>query len=214
MKFIAALIFAVAALAQTRVDVARQTDLQRLSVAITAPNTLTIAGGCSVANPCSVRFGSQVLRVTASATVTLQAVPTVGGMAYIFLGNDGRFYVFDTLSLPPMLIGAMTAPSGQFPSDCIPLADWAASEGRWGTGRNLLTVFNTQNTIAPGTGIVIADAAGRLQISADTSVVAVRVQAPLKSTSTCVEGNYAADGGFFYQCVAVNTWLRTALSTW
>ncbi len=40
------------------------------------------------------------------------------------------------------------------------------------------------------------------------------VGAPAATTSAGTAGQVAYDTGFFYVCIATNTWRRTALSTW
>lgn len=42
----------------------------------------------------------------------------------------------------------------------------------------------------------------------------LRVAAPATASSTGVAGTIAYDSNYFYQCVATDTWKRTALSTW
>jgi len=42
----------------------------------------------------------------------------------------------------------------------------------------------------------------------------LRVAAPASASSTGVAGTIAYDSNYFYQCVATDTWKRTALSTW
>ena len=184
------------------------------------PNQLSIASACTSVTPCNVRFGASTFKVTSPATLTVPSGAAVGGMAYIYIASsDGSINVWTTITG-----GAVTCSSpcnvlsniSQFPSDSIPVATWSASAGRWDAqgGTDLRAFLSNRSSITSGTGIVVADAQGRFVVSADTSVIGVRVAVPPTAASACVQGNYAADASFFYQCVATNTWLRVALATW
>jgi hypothetical protein len=48
----------------------------------------------------------------------------------------------------------------------------------------------------------------------DTTVVPLRVAVPPTSNSACVTNQYAISSAYLYQCVAPNTWVRTALTSW
>jgi hypothetical protein len=43
--------------------------------------------------------------------------------------------------------------------------------------------------------------------------VVTRVAVPATSTSACTTGQEAASSTYFYVCVAANTWMRAALSS-
>jgi hypothetical protein len=40
------------------------------------------------------------------------------------------------------------------------------------------------------------------------------VNAPLAPTSTCNQGQWSIADGWFYSCIASNTWQRASLATW
>jgi len=61
------------------------------------------------------------------------------------------------------------------------------------------------NCVAWGDGFTETDGGGPC---------AIRVNAPASAGSSCTVGQYAATSAFFYVCVANNTWVRAALSTW
>ena len=60
--------------------------ISTLGVALTSSTVLTIGGGCSVAAPCNVRFGSTVWSIQSAATAT---VASGTGTAFILCGPDG-----------------------------------------------------------------------------------------------------------------------------
>jgi hypothetical protein len=41
-----------------------------------------------------------------------------------------------------------------------------------------------------------------------------KVAVPSNSASLCTPGQWAADASFHYDCIATNTWVRSAESTW
>lgn len=51
-------------------------------------------------------------------------------------------------------------------------------------------------------------------IQTDPAVVQWRVAVPSTSVDTCVQGSYAVDVNFRYECVAANTWMRIPMSHW
>jgi hypothetical protein len=94
------------------------------------------------------------------------------------------------------------------------LFTWSATGGAWdSTGGLDLRAFLSTRSVIAGTGLITADVSGQTVVSADTSVVGVRVAAPASSTATCVQGNYAADATYFYQCLSANSWVRVLWST-
>lgn len=54
--------------------------------------------------------------------------------------------------------------------------------------------------------------AGRLKVNGN--IVAERVLVPATATSTGKVGQYATDASFHYDCIAANTWVRSAAATW
>ncbi len=69
--------------------------------------------------------------------------------------------------------------------------------------------------IVPGIGIGIVESPeSPTTVFIDSTVVPVRMAVPLSSSAQGNVGNIAFDNSFFYICIATNTWLRAALSTW
>lgn len=192
-------------------------SLTDLTVALSSANTLSVASACTSTAPCNVRFGGNTFRISAPASVTVPSGTNVAGMVFIYVSAGGVITAFTTISQGVTCSGcAVVTNISQFPSDSIPLATWTASAGFWDTqgGTDLRAFLSNRSSILAGTGVVIADSPGQIVVSADTSVIGVRMTVPVNAGDTCVQGNYAADGSFFYQCVATNTWLRVALTTW
>lgn len=192
--------------------------LTDLAVMLSAsPNTLTIASSCSTSAPCNIRFGGNTFKVSAPASVTVPSGANVAGMVYIYVSSGGAITAFTTISQGLTCSGcAVVGNVSQFPSDSIPLATWTASAGFWDAqgGTDLRAFLSNRSSILAGMGVVVADGPGQIVLSADTSVIGLRVAIPANAVGACAQGNYAADTSFFYQCVATNTWLRVALATW
>lgn len=197
------------------VPVTSTSALTDLVVATTGSSqTLSIASSCSTSSPCNVRFGAITTTVRSAATVSVPSGINVAGVAFIYISSAGAITVGSSnLALTCTGCSAVTGIT-QFPSDSIPLFTWSATAGAWDANGGLdLRAFLSNKSITAGTGIVSADVAGQTVISADTSVVGVRVAAPSTSIGTCVTGNYAVDTTYFYQCLSTNIWVRVAWST-
>lgn len=197
--------------------------LTDLSVTLNAstPNQLTIGSGCAVSAPCNVRFGGSTTPISTSTTLTLSSGANVGGMARIFVSSLGTITVLSSLTGGGVITcnGCTvftTSQTPQFPSDCIPLATWTAFAGVWDPtgGTDVRAFLSNRSSVTPGSGITIADAPGNIVVSVDSTQIGLRVAPPATAAAACVEGVYATDSAFFYQCVATNTWLRVALATW
>jgi hypothetical protein len=196
--------------------------LTDLTAGRTSSNLLTIASSCTQSAPCNVRFGSRTVALNTSATATVPSGLNVAGVAYIYLSSQGLITIGNSMGVT---CSGCTALNGvtQFPADSIPLFTWSATSGAWdATGGVDVRAFLSNKSIIAGTGIMTADAAGQTAVSVDTAAVAamltpsfaVRVGAPVTAADACTPGNYATDTSFFYECVASNTWLRVALTTW
>jgi hypothetical protein len=74
-----------------------------------------------------------------------------------------------------------------------------------GSGVTAPTAPVAGNCAAWGSGFTQVDGGGPC---------AVRVNPPGTSGAACTIGQYAASSTFFYVCVATNTWVRAALSSW
>ncbi|HEY3738502.1 MAG TPA: hypothetical protein VGL53_01600 [Bryobacteraceae bacterium] len=176
--------------------------------------TLAIGSSCSSSSPCNVRFGGITTTLRSPATVSVPSGISNAGVAYIYISSSGMITV-GSMALPLTCSGcsAVTGIS-QFPSDSIPLFMWMAAAGTWDPSGGVdVRAFLSNKSVIAGTGIVSADVAGQTVISADTSVVGLRVATPSASTATCVTGNYAVDATYFYQCLSTNIWVRVLWST-
>jgi hypothetical protein len=180
----------------------------------TSPQTLSIAGSCSNFAPCNVRFGGVTTTFRTSATVTVPTGANVAGVAFIYISSAGAITVgSNSFAVTCTNCSALTGIS-QFPADSIPLFTWSATAGAWDANGGLdLRAFLSNKSVIAGTGVITTDVAGQTVVSADTSVVGVRVTAPGASTAACAQGNYAADATYFYQCLTANTWVRVLWST-
>ena len=183
-------------------------SLDSLATTVNGP-ILTIGSGCSNTTPCNVRVGSIVYAITNTATASLQAG---SGTAYVYVSSSGTLTVGHNLTLS--CTSVCTAVSGVtgFPTDSFPIAIWAASSGTWGTGIDVRAPYG-RDLVVTSSGLISSLAQGILTISADPSVVSLRVAPPASSTAACTSGTWASDANFIYLCIAASTWKRTALST-
>jgi hypothetical protein len=101
-----------------------------------------------------------------------------------------------------------------FPTDAIPLFTWSATSGTWDTTGGVdQRAFLASKSVTAGPGIATTEISGKTQLSADTSVIGLRVTTPGTSTTACTLGSWATDGSFFYLCTASNVWRRAALAS-
>lgn len=190
-------------------------QLLDFAVTRTSGTQLSIAGGCTGFTPCSVRFGNRVDTFTAGAVATLSG--TGAGMAFIYVSESGVLTAGYNAPITVACNSGCTAVSGvtAFPNDSIPLAVWSANGGLWDAEGGVdFRGFLSTKPIATGAGLLGIDVAGLTTISIDTTTVGLRVAVPATSTSTCVQGSWAADASFHYVCVSTDTWRRAALSSW
>jgi hypothetical protein len=171
---------------------------------------LTIGPDCSTSTPCNIRYGAQVFSFVTGATVTLSAGT---GSALVYISSAGVLTVGHGLTVS---CSGCTAQSGvtTFPADCIPLFIWTATSGTWNSsGGTDLRAFLSSELVAAGVGIQVIQTSGQNIVTADTTVVGLRVSVPPSSSSACVAGSWAASSSFYYICASTNTWVRTALSS-
>lgn len=78
----------------------------------------------------------------------------------------------------------------------------------------------TDMTVQTGVKLLGSDASGN-QVTKnadiddiDTYFLGKRVSVPASASATGTAGDYAVEAGYFYQCVATDTWERVATSTW
>jgi hypothetical protein len=182
--------------------------LDSLATSVNGP-VLTIGSSCSSSTPCNVRVGSVVYAITNTATATLQGGT---GTAYVYVTSGGTLTVGHNLTLAcTALCSAVYGITG-FPADSFPLAIWPASSGTWGTGTDVRAPYD-RDLVTTSSGLVGTLTQGILTVSADPSVVSLRVAVPASSTAACNSGAWATDGNFYFLCIAANTWKRAALST-
>jgi len=177
----------------------------------TSATTLAIGANCSTSTPCAVRFGSLVYSFGSGATATISAG---SGLALMYISSAGVLTVGSNVTAS--CSSGCTALSGvtAFPVDAIPLFTWSATGGTWDTsGGADQRAFLSSKSVTAGTGITTTEISGKTQLSADTSVIGLRVATPGTSSTACTAGSWATDGSFFYLCTATNVWRRAALSS-
>jgi hypothetical protein len=186
-------------------------QLGDFAVTLTSPTTLAIGANCSTASPCLTRFGALVYSFGSGATATISAG---SGLALVYVSSAGVLTVGSNVTAS--CNSACTALSGvtAFPADAIPLFTWSATSGTWdASGGADQRAFLSSKSVTVGTGITATEISGKTQLSADTTVIGLRVAAPATSSAACTAGSWATDGSFFYLCTGANVWGRAALST-
>jgi len=186
-------------------------QLGDFAVTRTSATTLAIGANCSTATPCVVRFGSLVYSFGTGGVATISAG---SGLALVYVSSAGALTVGSNVTAT--CNSGCTALSGvtSFPVDAIPLFTWSATGGTWdATGGADQRAFLSSKSVTVGPGITSTEISGKTQLSADTSVIGLRVTAPGTSSTACTTGSWATDGSYFYLCTAANTWRRAALST-
>jgi hypothetical protein len=142
-------------------------QLGDLQVVYTSATVLTIGANCSTVTPCNVRFGSQVYRITASATATVSAGT---GTAYVYVTSSGTLTVGHNLTLTCSTGCAALAGITAFPVNVIPVANWGAQTGAWTTGSDQ-RAFQSSKMLAGGEGIVVTEAPGQSTLAVDNGVI-------------------------------------------
>jgi hypothetical protein len=183
-------------------------SLNSLMTTVSGP-ILTIGSICSSSTPCNVRVGSIVYAITNAATASLQGGT---GTAYVYLASSGILTVGHNLTLTCTAICSAVPGVTGFPSGSFPIAVWPATSGTWGAGTDVRAPFG-RDLVTTSSGLIGALAQGVLTISADPTVVSLRVAAPSSSSASCTAGTWATDTNYYYLCVAASTWKRAALST-
>lgn len=186
-------------------------QLGDFAVTRTSATTLVIGANCSSTTRCMVRFGSLVFSFGSGATATISAG---SGLALVYLTSAGVLTVGSnvtaTCNSACNAVGSVTS----FPADAIPLFTWSATGGTWDTnGGTDQRAFLSSKSVTAGIGIAATEISGKTQLSADTSVIGLRVATPGTSSTTCTTGSWATDGSFFYLCTATNVWRRAAITT-
>jgi len=186
-------------------------QLGDFAVTRTSATTLAIGANCSTTTPCVVRFGALVYSYGSGATATISAG---SGLALVYVSSAGVLTVGSNVTAS--CNSGCTALSGvtAFPADAIPVFTWSATNGTWdASGGADQRAFLSSKSVTAGTGITTTEISGKTQLSADTTVIGLRVAAPATSTTACAAGSWATDGSFFYLCTGTNVWGRAALSS-
>ena len=146
-------------------------QLTDLTVTFTSGSVLTIGSGCSNATPCNLRFGTTVISILTSATVTISG--SGSGPAFFYVTSDGTLNAgSNTLSLACSSTCAAQTGVTQYPLNSIPLASWNALNGLWmsggGTDRR---AFQSTSVLAGGTGIALVSNGTQTTVAVDPAVV-------------------------------------------
>jgi hypothetical protein len=186
-------------------------QLGDFAVTLTSATTLAIGANCSTSTPCVVRFGNLVYSFGSGATATISAG---SGLALVYVSSAGVLTVGSNVTAGCNSGCAAVSGVTAFPADAIPLFTWSATSGTWDTsGGADQRAFLSSKSITAGTGITTTEISGKTQLSADTTVIGLRVATPLTSSASCTAGSWATDGSFFYLCTNTNVWGRTALTS-
>ncbi len=177
-----------------------------------ANNVLTVGSMCSSSTPCSVRTGNLVTKYTFPATIGVTG--TASGLVFIYVDNAGNLTAGSTVQLTCNSCNYVPNVTS-FPSDSIPLGNWTVTSGSFtaGSGTDYRAFLSIKNLLS-GPGVLVSESAGTSTIAIDPSLVSLHVLiAPATSSSTCASGQFSYDANYYYLCVAINTWKRTALSS-
>jgi hypothetical protein len=186
-------------------------QLGDFAVTRTSATTLAIGANCSTTTPCLVRFGSLVYSFGSAATATISAG---SGLALVYVSSAGVLTVGSNVTASCSSGCAVLSGVTAFPADAIPVFTWSATNGTWdASGGADQRAFLSSKSVTAGTGITTTEISGKTQLSADTTVIGLRVAAPATSSAACAAGSWATDGSFFYLCTATNVWGRVALSS-
>jgi hypothetical protein len=187
-------------------------QLSDLLVSGSSSTTLTIGATCSAATPCNVRLGGVTFSITSSTSATITAGT---GTAFIYLDSSGNLTVGHNLTVTCSSGCLAAAGITAFPSDSVPLFTWTATNGTWDTnGGADRRAFQSTTNVSGGAGLLGTNANGRTTLSIDPTVVGVLSPVPATASAACATGAWSMNTSFFYVCVATNTWVRAALTTW
>lgn len=201
----------VFAQAPTQVDSSRQVRTANLSVTRVDDHTLMIGKNCSLATPCNVRFGSQVFSFISPATVS---VTSGTGALNVWVNPSGQIVVGAsggvTCAGCSMVVSATA-----FPVDgSIPISTWSYLNGTLAATQSDWLTSYSSTPIQQGFGIMLVQHGQYTEIAVDATQFLWRAPVPASSSDSCSAGSFAMGGGFFYLCVAPNTWQRSPVSTW
>jgi hypothetical protein len=187
-------------------------QLTDLAASYSSSTTLGIGATCSLATPCNVRLGSVTFSFTGSTSATISAG---SGTALIYIDSSGNLTVGHNLTVACSSGCVAVAGITAFPSGSIPLFTWTATNGAWDTaGGTDLRAFQSTTNVSAGVGLVGTSASGRTTLAIDPTLVGIWSPTPASSSSVCAQGAWSMDTSYYYVCVAANTWLRVAITTW
>ena len=146
-------------------------QLTDLNVIYSSATVLTVGSGCSNTTPCNVRFGTTVISILTSATVTISGAGS--GAAYFYVTSDGTLNAgSNTLALACSSTCAAQTGVTQYPLNSIPLASWNALNGVWMTGGGTdRRAFQSTSVVAGGTGIALVSNGTQTTVAVDPAVV-------------------------------------------
>ena len=193
-------------------SVQNASQLTDLAATYSSSTMLAIGATCSLATPCNVRLGSVTFSFTGSTSATISGG---SGTAFIYIDSSGNLTVGNNLTVACssgcVAVTGITA----FPSGSIPLFSWTATNGAWDTaGGTDLRAFQSTTNVSAGVGLVGTSSSGRTTLAVDPTLVGIWSPAPASSSSVCAQGAWSMDTSYYYVCVAANTWLRVAITTW
>ena len=140
-----------------------------LGVTYVSANTLTIGAGCSLANPCNVRFGNNVIAITASSTVTWQSG---AGTAFVYVTSTGSVAVGSSLSLSCSSGCVVAAGVRSFPVNSIPVYTWSSNLTGWDSaGGRDSRAYLANKLLGAGTGVLLVESSQQSTIGIDTTLI-------------------------------------------
>ncbi|MDQ6678893.1 MAG: hypothetical protein M3Z09_16540 [Acidobacteriota bacterium] len=140
-----------------------------IGVTYTSGNTLTIGAGCSSASPCNVRFGTTVISVASSSSVTLLSG---SGTAYFYVTASGTVSVGSNLGVS--CSGGCSTVSGiaNFPVNSLPVFMWTAVGNSWdANGGRDVRAYLSGKLISAGTGMLLVDSGQQSTVAVDTTLI-------------------------------------------
>ena len=147
-------------------------QLTDLNVVYTSPTVLTIGSNCTTTAPCNLRFGTTVISILSSATVTVSGPGS--GTAYFYVTSDGTVNAASHCALPLSCSATCLASTNvpNFPLNSIPIANWTVLNGQWTTGGGTdRRAFQSINVINGGAGIAMVDNGTQTTLSVDPNLV-------------------------------------------
>jgi len=140
-----------------------------LGVTYSSANTLTIGAGCSLSAPCNARFGTNVVAITTSATVTWQSG---AGIAYIYVTPAGTVTVGSNLTV--ICAGGCSTAVGLagFPVNTMPIYTWTALPTGWDSaGGHDARAYLSTKVLSAGTGMILVESGPQSTIGVDVTLV-------------------------------------------